>query len=131
MLIRILGVWFLLMVLAILNGSVRNALLTPRIGEQAGHVASTLVLSGLIFLVTWYVIPWIGPQSPQGAWLIGLSWLVLTVAAFEFLAGHYVFGHPWHKLYADYNVVRGRIWSLVLVTSLVAPALVFRLRDLP
>ena len=129
MLIRILGVWFLLMVLAILNGGVRNELLTPRIGEQAGHVASTLVLSGLILLVTWYLSPWIGPRSPQGAWPIGLSWLVLTVA-FEFLAGHYVFGHPWQKLYADYNVVRGRIWLLVLVMSLVAPALVFRLRGL-
>lgn len=29
-----------------------------------------------------------------------------------------------------YNVVRGRIWPLVLVTSLVVPALVFRLRGL-
>ena len=130
MLIRILGVWFLLMGLAILNGGLRNALLTPRIGEQAGHVASTLVLSGLILIVTWYVTPWIGPRSPQGAWLIGMSWLVLTVA-FEFLAGHYVFAHPWQKLYADYNVVRGRIWLLVLVMSLVAPPLVFRLRGLP
>ena len=129
MLIRILGVWFLLMVLAILNGGVRNALLMPRIGEQAGHVASTLVLSVLILIVTWYVTPWIGPRSPQGAWQIGLSWLVLTVA-FEFLAGHYVLGHPWQKLYADYNVVRGRIWLLVLVMSLVAPVLVFRLRGL-
>ena len=130
MLIRILGAWFLLMVLAILNGSVRNALLTPKIGEQSGHVASTLILSGLIFGVTWYVTPWIGPRSPREAWLIGLSWLMLTVA-FEFLAGHSLFGHPWQKLYADYNVFRGRIWLLVLVMSLVAPTLVFRLRGLP
>ena len=128
MAIRILAVWFLLMVLAILNGGARSALLNPTIGEHAGHIASTLVLSAVIFLVTWFVISWIGPRSPRGAWSIGLSWLVLTVA-FEFLAGHYVFGHSWEKLYADYNIVRGRIWPLVLATTLVAPALVFRLRE--
>jgi len=42
--------------------------------------------------------------------------VTLTVA-FEFLAGHYVFGTPWHQLVADYNIFRGRIWVLVLITS--------------
>lgn len=128
--IRILGVWFLLMVLAILNGILRNALLTPRLGEQAGHVVSTLVFSGVILIVAWVLTPWIGPRSPRGAWRVGLSWLGLTVA-FEFLAGHYLFGHSWPKLFADYDVVQGRIWPLVLLATLVTPALVYRLRGPP
>lgn len=47
---------------------------------------------------------------------------------FEFGAGHYIFGHSWEKLFADYNFVRGRIWALVLVTTFFAPILVERLR---
>jgi len=61
--------------------------------------------------------------------MIGVLWLVLTLA-FEFLAGHYVFGNPWSRLWTDYDVLRGRIWILVLVTTLVAPVIAARIRGL-
>jgi hypothetical protein len=50
---------------------------------------------------------------------------VLTLA-FEFLAGHYLFGAPWPQLLADYNVLRDRIWVLVLATTALAPWLTAR-----
>jgi hypothetical protein len=43
--------------------------------------------------------------------------------AFEFLAGHYLFGNPWSKLLADYNLLRGHIWVLVLITTAFGPLL--------
>jgi hypothetical protein len=49
-----------------------------------------------------------------------MIWLLLTLA-FEFLAGHSLFGKPWDMLLADYDVVRGRIWVLVLMSTLLAP----------
>jgi hypothetical protein len=67
------------------------------------------------------------PRGESDALLIGLFWVVLTVA-FEFLAGHYVFGNAWQKLFADYNIVRSRIWLLVLITSLISPMLAAKLR---
>jgi hypothetical protein len=51
---------------------------------------------------------------------VGLLWLVLTVA-FEFLLGHYVSGATWETQLADYNLLRGRLWPLVLLTTLLAP----------
>ena len=51
---------------------------------------------------------------------MGAIWFCLTIT-FEFAAGHYVFGNPWEKLLADYNILEGRIWSLVLLTILLAP----------
>jgi hypothetical protein len=53
---------------------------------------------------------------------------VLTLA-FEFLAGHYLFGHPWATLLADYNLARGRIWLLVLVATLLGPVLAYAVRS--
>ena len=47
-------------------------------------------------------------------------WVTLTVA-FEFLAGHFLFGTSWATLLNDYKVHEGRIWVLVLLTALVAP----------
>jgi hypothetical protein len=47
-------------------------------------------------------------------------WVILTVV-FEFLAGHYLFENSWDRLIADYNMVRGRVWVLVLFASFFAP----------
>lgn len=54
---------------------------------------------------------------------IGLLWLVLTVA-FEFGFFHSVVGKPRDVLLADYNLLRGRLWVLVLATVLLGPILV-------
>lgn len=127
---RALLVWLVLLVLAVAFGALREAVLAPRLGSQAAHVLGTIAFCLAILGVTWASIGWIGPDGTARAVGIGLGWVVLTVA-FEFLAGHYVFGHPWARLLADYNVLRGRIWLLVLVTTGVAPLLSARARALP
>lgn len=123
MLLRAAGVWFGIMALAILNGTAREAWLTPRLGSQAGHVISTLILCAVILLVARLTIGWIGADRRTGAVLVGALWLVLTLA-FEFLAGHYLFGAPWERILADYNLLQGRVWPLVPLTSFFAPVLV-------
>ena len=40
---RTLGVWFILVIAAILNGGFRNAVITPSFGEQTGHAAYAFV----------------------------------------------------------------------------------------
>ncbi|MCD4690075.1 hypothetical protein K8S17_01295 [bacterium] len=127
MLLRAIAIWFLLMVLAICNGVLRNSVITPRVGEHAGHVTSTIVLCFIILLVTFYAIRWIGPATDRDALLVGVFWVVLTVG-FEFLAGHYAFGHSWTALLVDYDVSRGRVWLLVPVTTLLAPRVAVALR---
>jgi len=127
---RALLAWCGILVLAILNGALRQGALIPAIGERAGHVVSTLLLSGLVVAATWLLLPWIGPSAVAQAWRVGLFWVVLTIA-FEFLAGHYLFHTPWPKLLADYNLAQGRIWILVLITTFVAPALTYSWRHAP
>ena len=66
-------------------------------------------------------------------------WLALTVS-FEFLGGHFLFGQPWQRLLADYDLLDGRVWVLVLVVTALAPRLAFgvtsdagvtRVREIP
>ena len=124
---RALLVWVLLVGLAILNGAARETVLSPRLGPAVGHLASSVLLAGLIALTAWLSILWIAPGTARRAWAVGALWLSLTVA-FEFLAGHYVFGHPWPRLLADYDILQGRVWLLVLVATLVTPIWAWRAR---
>lgn len=120
MLPRALLAWCLLLSLAVINGGIREAWIVPRTGDAAGHAISTVMLCMLILALSWAIIGWVRPLAPRDAWMIGGLWVALTLA-FEFLAGHYLFGHPWSRLLQDYNIVRGRIWMLVLATTLAAP----------
>jgi hypothetical protein len=127
MIVRTIAIWCVLLTLASVNGFAREALLIPRFGVVIGRAISTIALSALIMIVSWATIQWIAPRSPQDAWLIGLIWVALTLA-FEFLGGHYLFHNPWSRLLEDYNVLRGRIWVLVLMTTFVAPRVSAALR---
>jgi hypothetical protein len=120
MLRRALLIWVALCLVAIANGTFRQYVLLPSVGAYAGHVISSVTLSLLILLVAWLSIRWIHPTTVPEAWAVGVCWLATTVV-FEFVAGHYLFHHPWSKLLADYDLRQGRIWIMVLVATLVAP----------
>ncbi|MBA3948992.1 MAG: hypothetical protein H0X44_03500 [Acidobacteria bacterium] len=117
---RAIVVWAGIAVLAIANGAFRDAVLLPRLGETAARSISTLLLAAAILVVAAMTIGWISTRPQLDAWRIGALWLALTVA-FEFLAGHYLFRVPWHRILADYNILNGRIWIVVLIVTLLAP----------
>lgn len=125
MFIRATAVWFAIMMGAILNGFVRDVVLVPRLGDLVARALSCFTLAGIIFLATWISLRWIHPSSAADAWTIGAMWLVMTLA-FEFIAGHYLFHTSWPTLLADYNILAGRLWILVLIATVTAPAVIFR-----
>lgn len=115
------------MVAAVLNGTFRVALLNPRLGERTGHIVSSLMLSVLVLLLAWMLVPWIGARSAGPALELGGLWLLLTLG-FEFGFGHFVAHKAWGELLADYNIAAGRIWTLVLLVTFLAPLIVARVR---
>ena len=120
-------VWFAMLIMASVNGAVREALLVPTMGAGPARAVSTLLLCAIVFLLTYVTIRWIDPRSPRDVWIIGALWVALTLG-FEFLAGHFLFGNPWSELLEEYNVFRGRTWILAVVTIFVAPWVCARAR---
>ena len=120
LLFKALGVWILLATLAIINGTIRTFLILPALGEQAAHVTGTVIYLLLQFAVIYFFIKKNSIIGMKELISIGLFWLFLTIA-FEFIFGHYVMNHPWEKLFADYNILKGRLWILVLLNNLIAP----------
>jgi len=121
--------WFVLMVLAIMNGTVRIKLIIPNTGLTTGLAISTLMLCALILLTTWFSVRWMGPSTASQAWSIGLMWLAMTLA-FEFGAGHFLFKKTWSELLLDYDIAQGRIWVLVPIVTAMAPWLMAKARGL-
>ena len=130
MLRRAVLIWLAILTVAIANGALREGLLKPRLSDVTAHAVSSLLLSAAVFVITRVTIRWIGPAGPRDGWSIGLSWLALTLA-FEFLAGHYLFGTPWPVLLDDYRLMDGRLWVLVLASALLAPVVLNPLRQTP
>lgn len=121
MIARAAAVWVALAIVAVANGAFRESMLAPRMSETAAKAVSTLMLSLAILIIASLSIGWITPAPHLDAWRIGVFWLALTLA-FEILGGHYLFRVPWRHIAADYNLLQGRIWVLVLIVTLVAPA---------
>ncbi|MBS1709828.1 MAG: hypothetical protein JSS65_14035 [Armatimonadetes bacterium] len=121
---NVLAIWVALAVLAVANGILREKAVKPRTGERWAHLISTLVLSVVILVVSVFSLPWTGAKSLTAAWEVGALWTGLTLA-FEFFAGHYLFGNPWSKILADYDPTHGRVWMLVPVVTLFGPPLAF------
>jgi len=119
--------WLLFMLAAVANGGFRDFVLSPRLGEMGAHLVSTAILCLVIFAGSWVLVRMQRVQGTQTLLQVGVMWLVGTVL-FEFLFGHYVVGHSWQRLLADYNLLNGRVWVLVLVTEMLGPLAAARLQ---
>ena len=116
------AVWALILVLAILNGALREAVLLPALGKPWGLTLSGLLLAACIVAVALAFVPRIVRQGGVEPWRIGLRWLVLTLV-FEFGFGRLVQGRSWDELLQAYTFADGNLWPLVLVVTAVAPSL--------
>lgn len=123
-----LALWFMFVVLAILNGTVRNFLYAPYVGELLAHQISTLILSVLFVIVGYLYLGKTAVKTDDRVLLKGGALILLMTVLFEFGFGHYVMGNSWEKLFADYNLFAGRIWLVVLITILFMPLIVKRLK---
>lgn len=120
--------WFLIMILAVINGIIREAVYKTPLGELRAHQVSSLVLILLVALYVWFLVHTWRPATVAQALAIGFMWLIMTVG-FESLLGHYVNGLPWPDLFKDYNLLAGRVWVLVLLWITLAPYCFFRLQS--
>jgi hypothetical protein len=118
--------WFVMLLVSIANGTVRDFTYGKRMAELSAHQLSTASGVLLLGIVIHGFVRRYPPSSGQKAVSIGLLWMALTVA-FEFLFFHYVGGHSWAELFANYDVSKGRVWVFVLIWVAVAPYLFFRL----
>jgi hypothetical protein len=126
---KALALWCAVLILAVLNGALRELILIPALGSFKAFIASGVILSGCIFLVALLGVPWYG-RLPALQWLlVGVLWLCLTLV-FEFGFGRLVQQKAWVELLQAYTFKGGNVWPLVLLVTLISPWLAASCRRL-
>lgn len=122
LIVQALGIWILFVVVAIVNGAIREKLLVRLAGEYPAHLMAVLVLWLAVFAITGVFVRQTRISDAGILLVIGGLWLVLTIG-FEFLFGHYVMGKGWSKLLGAYNIFNGDLWVSVLLVTFFSPLL--------
>ena len=120
-------VWLGILMLAIVNGVLREAVLVPALSMSSGLMFSGALLSGLILAVTYFALPWLGRAPVITYVVIGIGWLCLTLI-FEFTFGRIIQERSWSQLLETYTFKDGNIWPVVLFVTAVAPYVAARIR---
>ncbi|WP_214401446.1 hypothetical protein [Pseudonocardia lacus] len=115
--------WSALLVVALLNGTLRQLVTQPLLGEQAARRLATLLLLVVLTSWAWWLHHRWPIRGPGAAWAIGGVWVALTLG-FEVGFGRLVEGLSWSAVFADYDLTAGRIWVLVPLWMLVLPSVV-------
>jgi hypothetical protein len=126
--VKAAGLWLGFLAVAIGCGFLREKFLVPGFGPLGGRALGTLLVALIIFALIYAYVGKITGATPAALFKLGIFWTVATIA-FEFTFGHYVMGHAWETLWADYNIFQGRFWPLVLIVTWLGPLLARMLRD--
>lgn len=104
--IRCLAIWIVLILAEIVHGILRTIVLVPIMGKFRSNQIGVFTGSAIILAIAYFTIRWIGAKRHIELLLVGLIWLVLTVA-FEVLFGRFVIGLTWEHIASDYDVLNG------------------------
>ena len=123
---RALLVWMLIMLMETLHGLARELFIAPALGDLRARQLGVLIGSTLVLLISWLSARWLGARNRRAQILVGVFWVVLTLA-FEMLLGRAT-GLSWERILSDYNPARGGFMLAGLAVMFFAPLLAAKLR---
>jgi len=123
--LKAIGIWFLIIPLAILNGSLRDYIIEPLLGNIALPL-SGVILIVVIFIVAYFLIPKIGKCKPIEYLIIGIGWAVLT-NLFDLLMIK-IENRTLSEFFEMYDITTGNLWIVVVIVTLVTPSIVGKLK---
>lgn len=116
------------MLLAILNGAIRDFLYKNKLGELKAHQRSTYSLLVLMILFTYLMQLYFPLNSVNESVFIGICWFLFT-EAFEFLFGRYIGKKTWKELFKAYNIKEGQLWVLIPICALIINLVIYILKN--
>ena len=127
-LIRALAVWFLIMAVESVLGTLRMLFLAPAVGDLAARQIGVAVGMVLFPAISYCLLPWMRVTAEGLLIAVGLLWVTLTIS-FEIMLGRLT-GLTWERIWSDYNLPKGGLMPLGLLVMAVSPLLAARLRRL-
>ena len=118
-------IWVMIIPVAILNGGFREYVLMEHL-EMLALPLSGIILSVCIFLVAYLFVPKIKGCVKRDYILLGVMWFVLT-NLFD-LSSYIRSGEEFAGLLRSYNILTGNTWILVVLSALISPMMVMKIK---
>lgn len=114
-------VWFTFGIASSILVGVRNNVFNGMFDDGIARLLTVVILIAFILVMT-YVLLHVTDMIFQDKDLlvIGVLWVVLTVV-FEFLFGSFILSSSWEFFAADFDVIQGGYWVLILFVQLLSP----------
>ena len=113
---------------AILNGGLREGITEPLLGENIALPLSGIILSIVIVVLAYFLLPKLGRGKSIEYVFIGLLWFTLT-NLFDLIA-FLVEGVPITEFFRMFDITTGNLWILVVTVCLISPILIAKIRKL-
>lgn len=125
--LRSIIVWLVFIFAESLNGTVRNLLLVPSLGDFWAHQISFFTGTILVLTISIFFVQWLHASRVSQLLAVGVLWLLLTIT-FEIGLGRLVLGYSWERIAADYNLRQGGLMPIGLIVLALAPLITAKLR---
>lgn len=120
-------IWIGIIPIAIINGGLREVVLSPLLGKPALPISGFL-LAAMVFLLAYLLIPRIGKGKQVTYIKMGINWIAATIV-FEFSLG-FSNGESLEDMLSAYNILTGNLWLLVVVFTGFAPWLIAKIKKI-
>ena len=117
--------WIPMLLIAILNGVLREFVFTNYLNALSAKQLSTITLMRFFSIYIGLALMRFRPASTSQAILIGSMWMIMTLV-FEIVFGAYR-GNSIGSMLQEYNILKGNIWLLIPLLLGVAPLLYYKL----
>lgn len=124
MILRYTLAWLPMVVLAVMNGALRDFTYGKVMSELLAHQLSSVTLILIFGAYVWLLSSRWPLSSSHQSIVIGFIWLVLTIL-FEIGMGRFLMHQSWAQMLQAYNILAGNFWPLVLLAVAIMPSLMF------
>ncbi|ARM31698.1 hypothetical protein [Prosthecochloris sp. HL-130-GSB] len=124
---RAIAVWLLIAAAETIHGILRSIVLVPAVGEYISQWIGVCTGSGIILVIAWLTIEWIGARSGYERVATGAVWTILMII-FEFSLGTALGLDPGHLLQA-YNPAEGGPMIFGMMLLFASPWIAARIRQ--
>ncbi|HVE58438.1 MAG TPA: hypothetical protein VNB22_16515 [Pyrinomonadaceae bacterium] len=125
-LLRGFAVWLAIIAAEFLHGTLRVLFLQPFVGDFRARQISVFTGILIILTISYLCAGWLRAENSLQLFLVGLLWLVLTVA-FEISLGR-LLNLSWERIFSDYDLRNGGLMPIGLLFLIFAPLIAAKLK---
>ena len=118
--VRGILMWFVLMALMFINGAFRELVTSSFVGARTAEIAHVTTGCIIILFATCGFCRRERAVCASRLLVLGMIWALMTIA-FETVLIVGVRGDPLQDVIGAYDITRGELWPIVVVTVLLAP----------